>query len=158
MALRRDRLVMHMNLDEVLFILRMHHLVEESNDLARDVLSPGLLVVHDAGRSGEDDVSELTGWEELDDPLLHFGKADVIPGGDTTGLVDTSVELDNNLAGAVVIDLLELANVAVLLHNAQELDNDLRGRPDENLSLTGLLGIVDGVQAVIENGSLDHFY
>jgi len=69
-------------------------------------------VVHNTGRGGEDDVSELTGWKELDDPLLHIGKADVVPRGDTSGLVDTSVELDDNLAGAVVINLLELANVA----------------------------------------------
>lgn len=45
----------------------------------------------------------------------------------------------------------------VLLHNAQELDNDLGGRPDENLPLTSLLGIVDSIQAVVKNGSLDHF-
>ena len=45
----------------------------------------------------------------------------------------------------------------MLLHNAQELDNDLGGRPDENLPLAGLLGIVDGIQAVVENGSLNHF-
>lgn len=45
----------------------------------------------------------------------------------------------------------------MLLHNAQELDDDLRRRPDEDLSLTGLLGIVDGVEGIVENGSLDHF-
>jgi hypothetical protein len=44
----------------------------------------------------------------------------------------------------------------VSLHDAQELDNDLGRRPNEDLSLTSLLGIVDGVQAVVENRSLDH--
>jgi hypothetical protein len=45
----------------------------------------------------------------------------------------------------------------MLLHNVQELDDDLGGRTDEDLTLSGLLGVVDGVQAVVENGSLDHF-
>lgn len=86
-------------------------LVEEANDLARDVLASGLLVVHDTGRGGQDDVAELTGREQLDNPLLELGEADVVAGGDDTGLVEAAVELDDNLAGAVVIDLLELANV-----------------------------------------------
>lgn len=73
-----------------------------------------------------------------------------------TSLVDATVQLNDDLAGAVIIDLLELANVAVLLHDVQELDDDLGGRTDEDLALAGLLGIVDGVQAIIEDGGLDH--
>jgi len=88
-------------------------LVEETNDLASDVLAAGLLVVHDTGRGGEDDVAELTGREQLDNPLLELGETDVVAGRDDTGLVETAVELDNDLAGSVVIDLLELANVAL---------------------------------------------
>jgi hypothetical protein len=53
------------------------------------VLATGLLVVHDTGGGGEDDVSELTRWEELDNPLLEFTKADVVSWGDDTGLVET---------------------------------------------------------------------
>jgi hypothetical protein len=87
-------------------------LVEETNDLASDVLASGLLVVHDTGRGGEDDVAELTGREQLDNPLLELGEADVVAGGDDTGLVEAAVELYNDLAGSVVIDLLELSNVS----------------------------------------------
>jgi hypothetical protein len=36
----------------------------------------------------------------------------------------------------------------MLLHNAQELDNDFGARADENLSLTTLFSIADGFQAV----------
>jgi len=46
-------------------------------------------VVHDTGGGGEDVVS----W------------------GDDTSLVEPAVQLNDNLAGSVVIDLLELANV-----------------------------------------------
>ena len=60
------------------------------------------------------------------------------------------------------------------LHDAQELDNDLRGRADEHLALAAALGVDDVVQAVIlrhrsanvclevvksthEDGHADHF-
>jgi hypothetical protein len=76
------------------------------------VLAASLLVVHDTGRGGQDDETELTGGKELDDPLLDIAELDVVAGGDDTGLVDAAVELDDNLAVAVVINLLELANVA----------------------------------------------
>ena len=76
------------------------------------MLPAGLLVVHDAGRGGEDDEAELTSGEQLDDPLLHLGEADVVAGADDTALVEAAVELDDDLAVAVVVDLLELANVA----------------------------------------------
>jgi hypothetical protein len=45
----------------------------------------------------------------------------------------------------------------VLLHDSQELDDDLGGRADHDLALAGLLGVVDGIEAVVEHGSLDHF-
>jgi hypothetical protein len=86
-------------------------LVEEANDLASNVLASGLLVVHDTGRGGEDDVAELTGREQLDNPLLELGETDVVAGRDDSDLVEAAVELDNDLAGSMVIDLLELTNV-----------------------------------------------
>ncbi len=63
-------------------------LVEEADDLARHVLSPRLLVVHDAGGGGEDDVAELTGGQELDDPLLHVAELHVVARADDAGLVE----------------------------------------------------------------------
>lgn len=47
--------------------------------------------------------------------------------------------------------------LTVLLHNAEELDNDLGARSDQDLALTGLLGVVDGVERIVEDGSPDHF-
>jgi hypothetical protein len=44
----------------------------------------------------------------------------------------------------------------VLLHNRQELDNDLRARADHDLALALLLGVVDSIEAVVENGSASH--
>lgn len=45
----------------------------------------------------------------------------------------------------------------VLLHHAEELDNDLRAGADEDLALSRFLGIVDAVQGIVEDGSLNHF-
>ena len=69
-------------------------------------------MVHDTSRGGQDDIAELTGGQQLDDPLLEIGQADVVAGGDDTSLVETAVQLNDDLAGSVVVDLLELANVA----------------------------------------------
>lgn len=43
------------------------------------------------------------------------------------------------------------------LHDGQELDDDLGARSDKDLSLSGLLGVVDGVERIVEDGCLDHF-
>lgn len=45
-------------------------LVEETEDLASNVLAAGLLVVHDTGGGGKDDLAERTGGEEQVDPVL----------------------------------------------------------------------------------------
>lgn len=114
----------------------VHDLVEESNDLSSNVLATGFLVVHNTSGGGEDDVTELTRRKKLDNPLLEIAKLDVVAGRNDTGLVEAvlfvsipfffslissrremyepSVELNDNLAGTVVIDLLELANVACI--------------------------------------------
>lgn len=44
----------------------------------------------------------------------------------------------------------------VALHDLQELDNDLGRGPDQGLALAGLLGVVDGVESIVENGGADH--
>ena len=67
---------------------QVRHLVKETEDLASNVLPPGLLVVHDSSRGGEDDVTELTRWQQLHDPLLEVTELDVVAGRDDTGLVD----------------------------------------------------------------------
>jgi hypothetical protein len=45
----------------------------------------------------------------------------------------------------------------VLLHDSQELGDDLGARSDKHLALTSLLGVVDGVERIVEDGCLDHF-
>ena len=42
------------------------------------------------------------------------------------------------------------------LHDLEELDDDLGARSDQDLTLAGLLGVVDVVESIVENGSADH--
>jgi len=87
-------------------------LIEEAQDLATGVLPFGLLVVHDAVGCRQDDVPELARRQEVVDPLLHLAGAYVKARRDDTALVDAPDKIDHDLAAAVVIDDLELTNVA----------------------------------------------
>lgn len=42
----------------------------------------------------------------------------------------------------------------MLLHDSEELDDDLRVWSNQDLSLSGLLGIVDGLEAVVLQGNV----
>ena len=54
-------------------------------------------------------------------------------------------------------ELKQRISPTVLLHDAQEFDNDLGAGSDENLTLASLLGVVDGIKRIVENTGLDHF-
>jgi hypothetical protein len=68
-------------------------LIEETKHLASDVFPPCLLVVHNSRGRGKNNVSKLTRWQQLHNPLLEICKLDVVAGADNTSLVDTASEL-----------------------------------------------------------------
>lgn len=45
----------------------------------------------------------------------------------------------------------------MFLHDAEELDDDLGAGSDHDLSLSSLLGVVDRLEGVIEDGCSSHF-
>jgi hypothetical protein len=49
-----------------------------------------------------------------------------------------------------------LSQHTVFLHDTEELDDNLGGRTDQDLSLSGLLGVVDGIERIVEDRSFDH--
>ena len=89
----------------------LYQLTEVSNDLSTSVLPSRLLVVHDTGRGGHDDETERTSGQQLLNPVLNLTQVDVVSWRDDTALVNSAVELNNNLAGSVVVNLLELSDV-----------------------------------------------
>lgn len=75
------------------------------------MLATSLLVVHDTGGGSDDDVTELAGRKKVPQPGLELADGHIVAGADDSTLVDASQKLDHNLAGAVVVDDLELTNV-----------------------------------------------
>ena len=44
----------------------------------------------------------------------------------------------------------------MLLHDTEELDDDFRTRSDHALALAGLLGVVDVLEGIVQDGGSDH--
>lgn len=87
-------------------------LVDKAEDLASNVLATSLLVIHNASRGGKDQVTELTGRKEVVGPGLKLAELDVEARRDNTNLVQTTIQENDNLTRAVVVDPLEILNVA----------------------------------------------
>lgn len=62
------------------------------------MLSLGFFVVHDTVGGSENDVSELSGWEDVVDELLEVLELEVVSGGDNTALVQSAVQVNNDFA------------------------------------------------------------
>lgn len=56
------------------------------------------MMVHDSISGGEDDVSELSRREDLVAPILNLIDWDIKSWGDDSALINSSKELDDNLA------------------------------------------------------------
>ena len=88
------------------------HLIKETDDLSCNVFPPCLLVVHNASACRQNHVAKLSAWQQLHYPLLEIFELNIVSRRDHTGLVEAAIELDNNLAVAVVVNLFEFADVA----------------------------------------------
>lgn len=65
-------------------------LIEESDNLSSNVFSSRLFMIHDAGRCCEDNVAELTGGQELNNPFFKFPYSDVVARVYDSCLVDSA--------------------------------------------------------------------
>ena len=115
------------------FKVEAHSSVEEAEDLSSNMLGTGLVVVHDTLVGGKDDDTELTGGEDGGGEVLELLEGQIETGGDDTALVETTVEVDDDLAGTSIIDDLELVDVAVSLHDLEELNENLGSGSQDNL-------------------------
>ena len=64
------------------------------------------------GGTYKDDDTKATSRKEQVDPVLNLVDLDVVSWRNDTSLVQATVELNNDLPGAVIVNNLELANVA----------------------------------------------
>ena len=100
------------------------------------MVDSGLNVVHNTLVGGQDDVTELSGWKDLVNKLLEVLELKVEPWGDDTTLVESSVQINDNLAISRIINDLKSVDVSVLLHHSKELDDNLRDWSDQNLYIS----------------------
>lgn len=90
-ARRRNKTTFYISSINIHFYsLAMPSLEEEAEDLASQVFSPGLLVVHDAARGGEHDVAKLTGGQQIVGPLLDVVDRDIEARRDDAALVQAT--------------------------------------------------------------------
>lgn len=87
-------------------------LIEEAQNFATSLLSTGLFVGHDAHGGSQNNVAELAGGQEVDDPLLDLVLGNIESGANNAALVEASRELNYDLAGPVIVDDLEFSNVS----------------------------------------------
>lgn len=94
------------------------------------------------------DLPKLTGRQQIVGPLLNIVDWHVEAWWDDTALVKTTGQIDNDFAGTVIVDNFEFADVAVLHHHSQELDDNLRAWAQQNLTFATFLSIVDALQGI----------
>ena len=90
-------------------------------------------MVHDSLVSGQDKSSELTGWKDSVAEVLEVLELKVEVWRDNTALVESSVQVYDDLASTGIIDNLEFSNVSVGLHDFQEFDEGLGDWSEDNL-------------------------
>jgi hypothetical protein len=76
------------------------------------VLGTSFLLIHDTSRGGQDQMTELTSRQQVGSPLLKLRELDVEARRDNTTLVNTAIELNDNLTRTVIINNFKLTNVA----------------------------------------------
>jgi len=81
-------------------------------------------MIHNPSTRCQNDIPNASRRQELVDPFLQVGKTDVESWRYYATFVQTTIELDDDFTGTMVIDFLEFANIAVFLHDLKEFDND----------------------------------
>ena len=90
-------------------------------------------MVHDTLVGGQNESAELTGGKDGDAEVLKVLELEIEVGGDHSALVESSVEVNDDLSTSGIIDNLELADVTVLLHALEELYEGLGDWSEDNL-------------------------
>ena len=84
-----------------------------------------LNVVHDTFVGGEDNVTELTGGEDLIDKLLEVFELEIETRGDNTAFIEATVKFNNNFTSASIINNFKFVNISMFLHDTEEFDDNL---------------------------------
>lgn len=121
----------------------MIHLIKPADDLSTKMFLTCGVVVHDTLGGGDDEVAELAGGEELGGVGLDIFSLYVEGGGHGGAFVDTSLEVDDSLSAAGIIDEDDIIDIVEFLHHLEEGDHFLSSGSDEDLTLAGFFSIED---------------
>lgn len=140
----------------IVFTVLQNDLIEVTKDFTTSVLATSFFVVHDSVGGGQNEETELTRGQQVTNPLFHGVELDIKTGRNDTTLVQTTVKLNNDFTSAMVINDFEFVNVTVFLHDLQELDDDLRGGTNKDLTLSTLFSIVNALKSIVQHADTDH--
>ena len=98
-------------------LICINDLVKEPKDLSTGLLCTSFVVIHNAICGSEDKVAKSTRRKDVLHPLLNLVRCDIKARRDHSTLVDAPNKVHDNLAGAVVIQHLKLADVTCTLSN-----------------------------------------
>jgi len=108
---RFDSRMVHSSL-VVVFVCFVFRSIEESKNLSSRLLASGLFMCHNSVGGRKDNVTELPGWQQVDDPFLNFGILYIETRTNDTALVEAASQLDDNLVRTVIIDNFEFTDIA----------------------------------------------
>lgn len=74
--------------------------------------------------SGQDNVTKLSGRQNLAGPFFQILQSDIKSWGNDSAFVKSTQQLDDDLIASMVINELEFSNVSISLHESQEFDDD----------------------------------
>lgn len=87
-------------------------LVEETQYFPSRLFAPGLFVRQNTVGRGQDQVSELTTGQQVDDPLLNLTVFNIETRTNYPAFIETTRQLDHNFTGSVIVYNFKLANIS----------------------------------------------
>merc|ERR550532_61199 len=105
-------------------------------------------MVHDATRGCHNDVTELTGRQQIIGPFFNVFDSDIKSGRNHTNFVQSSGQIDHNFAATMIVDYFEFANISMFHHNLQKSDYNFGGRSQKDLSLASFSALFMHLSAV----------
>lgn len=137
-------------------LLRIGNLIKVSENFASRMLSNSLLMIENAIRRRQDEVTKLSRRQDIIRPSLNVRQLQIESRRDDAALVDSTIEIDDNFPRSLVIDQFKVTNVSMLLHDLEEFDDHFADGSNHDLSLAASLGVVNCVETVVEDGHEHH--
>jgi hypothetical protein len=95
-------------------------LVEEPENLSGNMLPTSFLMIHNSSTGGEDNIANTSRRQKLVDPFLKIRQSNIEAWGDDAALIESAIELYDNLSRTMIVDFLKFANISLILALARK--------------------------------------